>query len=185
MGFPGGSDGKASACNVGGPGSIPGSGRSPGEGNGNPLQHSCLENPMNRGAWQAIVYGVAKSQTRLSDFTSLHFIYHNRHMLKVHGLHSLESSNSEPSFSKFWCCSNQLGARVPSSPLPIRNGQSGKQVFPSNSISKASACSIGDWVQSLGREDLLEKGMAIHSSILVHPPKKKGLKEILVIGSMV
>ena len=51
LGFPGGSDGKASACNLGDPGSIPGSGRSPGEGNGNPLQHSCLENPMDRGAW--------------------------------------------------------------------------------------------------------------------------------------
>ena len=50
-GFPGGSDGKASACNAGDPGSIPGSGRSPGEGNGDPLQHSCLENPMDRGAW--------------------------------------------------------------------------------------------------------------------------------------
>ena len=48
--FPGGSDGKASACNVGDPGLIPGSGRSPGEGNGNPLQHSCLENPMGGGA---------------------------------------------------------------------------------------------------------------------------------------
>ena len=48
--FPGGSDGKASACNAGDPGSIPGSGRSPGEGNGNPLQHSCLENPMDGGA---------------------------------------------------------------------------------------------------------------------------------------
>ena len=51
LGFPGGSDGKASACNVGDPGSIPGSGRSPGEGNGNPLQYSCLENSMDRGAW--------------------------------------------------------------------------------------------------------------------------------------
>ena len=49
--FPGGSEGKASACNVGDLGSIPGSGRSPGEGNGNPLQYSCLENPMDRGAW--------------------------------------------------------------------------------------------------------------------------------------
>ena len=48
--FPGGSDGKASACNEGDPGLIPGSGRSPGEGNGNPLQHSCLENPMDGGA---------------------------------------------------------------------------------------------------------------------------------------
>ena len=49
--FPGGSDGKASAYNAGDPDSIPGSGRSPGEGNGNPLQYSCLENPMDRGAW--------------------------------------------------------------------------------------------------------------------------------------
>ena len=58
-----------SACNVGDPGSIPGLGRSPGEGNGNPLQYSCLENPMDGGAWWATVPGVAKSQTRLSDFT--------------------------------------------------------------------------------------------------------------------
>ena len=50
LGFPGGSDGKASACNVGDPGSIPGLGRSPGEGNGNPLQYSCLENSMDGGA---------------------------------------------------------------------------------------------------------------------------------------
>ena len=50
-GFPGGSDGKASACNVGDPGSIPVSGRSPGEGNGNPLHYSCLENSMDGGAW--------------------------------------------------------------------------------------------------------------------------------------
>ena len=64
-----GSDGKASVCNAGDPGSIPGLGRSPGEGNGSPLQYSYLENPMDRGAWQAIVHGVAKSQTRLSDFT--------------------------------------------------------------------------------------------------------------------
>ena len=62
--------GKASACNAGDPGLIPGLGRSPGEGNGNPLQYSCLENPMDRGAWQATVHGVAKSRTRLSDFTS-------------------------------------------------------------------------------------------------------------------
>ena len=58
-----------SACNAGDLGSIPGSGRSPGEGNGNPLQYSCLENPMDGGAWWATVHGVAKSQTRLSDFT--------------------------------------------------------------------------------------------------------------------
>ena len=62
-------DDKAPVCNAGDLGWIPGSGRSPGEGNGNPLQHSCLENPMDRGAWQATVHGVAKSRTRLSDFT--------------------------------------------------------------------------------------------------------------------
>ena len=67
QGFPGGSDSKESACNVGDLGSIPGSGRSPGEGNGNPLQYSCLENPMDRGAWQATVHGVIKSWRRLSD----------------------------------------------------------------------------------------------------------------------
>ena len=65
--FPGGSDGKASAYNAGVPGSIPGSGRSPGEGNGNPLQYTCLENPRDRGAWWAAVHGVAKSRTRLSN----------------------------------------------------------------------------------------------------------------------
>ena len=68
-GFPGGSDGKASAYSAGDPGSIPGSRRSPGEGNGNPLQYSCLENPMDGGAWLAAVHGVTKSRTQLSDFT--------------------------------------------------------------------------------------------------------------------
>ena len=63
-----GSDSKESACNAGDPGLIPEWRRSPGEGNGNPLQCFCLENPMDGGAWQATVLGVAKSQTRLSDF---------------------------------------------------------------------------------------------------------------------
>ena len=63
MGFPGGSDGKESACNAGDPGSVPGLGRYPGEGNGNILQYSCLENSMDRGAWRAIVHGVTKSHT--------------------------------------------------------------------------------------------------------------------------
>ena len=61
--FPGGSDGKESACNAGDPGSIPGLERSPGEGNGTPLQYSCLENPMDGGAWQATVHGIIESWT--------------------------------------------------------------------------------------------------------------------------
>ena len=63
MGFPGGLDGKASSGNAGDLGSIPGSERYPGEGNGSPLQYSSLENPMNRKAWWARVHGVAKSRT--------------------------------------------------------------------------------------------------------------------------
>ena len=77
--FTGGSEVKASASNAGDLGSIPGSGRSSGEGNGNPLQYSCLESPLDGGVWQATVHGVAKSRTRLSDFT---FTY-----------------------EKLWCCS--------------------------------------------------------------------------------
>ena len=68
MSFPGSSAGKQSACNAGNPGSIPGLGRSPGEGNGYPLQYSCLENPMDREAWRATQsMGSAKSRTRLRD----------------------------------------------------------------------------------------------------------------------
>ena len=67
LGFPGGSVVKNPPANAGDTGSIPGLGRSPGEGNGNPLQYSSLENPMDRGARRAPVHGVAKSQTRLSN----------------------------------------------------------------------------------------------------------------------
>ena len=62
-GFPSSSDGKASDCNAGDPGSIPGLGRSPGGGLGNLLQYSCLENPMDRGSWWDIVHRIIKSQT--------------------------------------------------------------------------------------------------------------------------
>ena len=70
MGFPVGTSSKQPACQAGDAGSISGSGRPPGEGNGNPLQYFCLENPMDRGAWWASVHGVTKSRTRLCD---LHF----------------------------------------------------------------------------------------------------------------
>ena len=77
LGFHGGLDGKASACNAGHLDSIPGLGRSPGEGNGNPLQYNCLGNSVNRKAWWAIVHGVAKSWIQLSDH---HFQIGNQSM---------------------------------------------------------------------------------------------------------
>ena len=84
----GGSEVKASACNVGDLGSFPRSGRSPGEGNGNPLQYSCLENPMDRRAWWATVHGFPKSRTRLSDFTFTFFqgacVFHVMAAVTVH-----------------------------------------------------------------------------------------------------
>ena len=97
--FPGGSDGKASACNAGDLGSIPGSGRSSGEGNGNPLQYSCLENPMDRGAWQATLHGVEKSRTQLSNFTSLSSLYAK---CQTKGLHELSCSILKP-LAKYGC----------------------------------------------------------------------------------
>ena len=83
QGFSGGSDGKGSAYNAGDLALIPGSGRSPGEGNGNPLQYSCLENSMDRGAWQTTVLGVAKSWTWLSNshFHFYHPIQPREHLL--------------------------------------------------------------------------------------------------------
>ena len=70
MGLPSGSDVKEPACNAGDLGSIPGLERSPGGGHGNTLQYSCLENPMDRGAWRATVHGVRKSQARLKQLTT-------------------------------------------------------------------------------------------------------------------
>ena len=74
QGFPGDSDGKESVCNAGDLGLILGSGRSPGEGNDNLIQYSCLENPMSGGAWWATVHGVTKSLRQLSDYY-FHFHY--------------------------------------------------------------------------------------------------------------
>ena len=103
-GFPSSSGGKASACNAGDPGLIPGSGRSPGEGNGNPLQYSCLENPIDRGAWRAIVHGVAKSWTLLSNtHTHTHTRTHTHTYTHTH-VHThthTETKNGQLSFQTF------------------------------------------------------------------------------------
>ena len=78
-GFPGGSDGKESACGAGDLGSIPGLERSPGEGNCYPLKYSCLENSMDRGACWAIIHGVVKSWTRMSNFHPFTYCYVHTH----------------------------------------------------------------------------------------------------------
>ena len=80
---PGDSDSKESACRAGDLGSTPRSGRSPGEGNGYPVQYSCLENSLDRGAWQAMVHGVANSQTRLKRLSTAHSTQHTFFKLTV------------------------------------------------------------------------------------------------------
>ena len=84
-GFFGSTDGKESACNAGDPGSIPGSGRCPGDGNGNTLQYSCLENSVDRGAWWATVHGVTESD--MTEQLSFHFI--SCLLMRVNFLHSI------------------------------------------------------------------------------------------------
>ena len=102
--FTGVSNSKESACNAGVSGLIPGSGRPPGEGNGNPLQYSCLENPMDRGAWQATVHGVTNSWTELSDY---HFHFH---FLQHHPqLKTLAFPNSLVAGSWILCCLQPRG----------------------------------------------------------------------------
>ena len=92
-GFPGSSNGKESACSAGDPCLIPGSGRSPREGHGNPLQYSCLENHMDRGAWRATPHGVAKSLTWLSDLHTHSQDIHREHCCFVGEMH-FEHSNT-------------------------------------------------------------------------------------------
>ena len=107
-------DGKASAYNAGDQGSIPGSGISPGEGNGNPLQHPCLENPMDGGSWQATVHGVAKSQTRLSNFTSLHKI-----MAMVQGFSTRAILHPLAAQERKWKCESLSHVRLFATPWTV------------------------------------------------------------------
>ena len=93
-GFPGGSDSKEFACNVGDLGLVPGLGRYPGEGNGYPLKYSGLENSMDSRAWQATVHGFAKSRTRLSSF-HFHFIFEPKMHVRILSCVAWPSSSLE------------------------------------------------------------------------------------------
>ena len=114
LGFPGGSDSKESSCNAGDPDSIPGSGRSPEEGNGYPLQYPCLENSVDRGAWRATVHGVTKSWIRLNSY-------------RVIGICSKQISLCRSKFEMIWVrhLSFYLNAIVPlmstvtPTPMPV------------------------------------------------------------------
>jgi len=121
-GFPGGSVGKVSACNEGEPCLIPGLGRSSGEGNGNPLQYSCLKNSMDRGAWWATVHGVTKSWTQLSNW-HFHCIARNEQSLdklKMYTRFILPKPVS-PTFLKyygtFWILGLYLYSKLSPAPL--------------------------------------------------------------------
>ena len=106
LGFPGGSEVKVSACNGGDLGSIPGLGRSPGEENGNPLQYSCLQNPVDGRAWWAIVHGVAKSQTGLIDLTFTFTLIDIKHFRNGYTLHRLGEKKTKYQWS--WWILNLL-----------------------------------------------------------------------------
>ena len=108
----GGSDGKASACNAGDLGSIPGLERSPGEGNGSPLQYSCLESPMDGRAWQATVHGVTKSQHSFSKYGFCEFIRNRACNSIIDFIHTLQvkavkkttwKSNVSPKIKQYFC----------------------------------------------------------------------------------
>ena len=99
VGFPGGSDGKESACNAGESGSVPGSGRSPGEGNGNPPQYSCLENPVDGGAWQATVHGVTKTNIPHCVYywwAEFHFLLLQERKLPLHPNLGSQNAGMQP-----------------------------------------------------------------------------------------
>ena len=132
-------------ANAGDLGSNPGSGRSPGEGNGNPLQYSCLENPMDRGAWWAAVHGVSKSRIRLSDFTFIFTFFQNHTILEA----NIGNEHFAIHLSYVYNLSLQ------------------DKGFPGGPVGKGSACNAvvaAGSIPGLGRS--LEEGMAIHSNII-------------------
>ena len=131
--FPGGSDRKVSASNVGDSGSIPGSGRSPGAGNGNRLQYSCLENSMDGGARWAAVHGITKCRTRLSSFT-----FHSTFIAVVQGRICQQGQG-------FQACAPRSGRRWSLLPLHLLSPDqqpSESALWGSGEVPGAGACSL-------------------------------------------
>ena len=112
-GFPGGSDGRESACNAGDQGLIPGSGRPPGEGNSNPLKYSCLKNSMDRGAWRATVHGVTKSQTWLSDLITLPLFASLSKEKEIMGIVGPLMDQNLVVWSRWWVSERSKEANIP------------------------------------------------------------------------
>ena len=135
--IPGDSDGKESACNAGDSGSIPGLGRSTGGGHSYPLQYSCLENPMDRGAWWATVHGITKSWTRLSDF-EVHIVL----PVRVHGdINSMWLLIKLAHFSVSPLVLRLLCRKVMTAPLPAAH--------PTSLAHRSPPCS-SSWLSSWG-----------------------------------
>ena len=112
-GFPGGSDGRESACNAGDQGLIPGSGRPPGEGNSNPLKYSCLKNSMDRGAWRATVHGVTKSQIWLSDLITLPLFASLSKEKEIMGIVGPLMDQNLVVWSRWWVSERSKEANIP------------------------------------------------------------------------
>ena len=168
--FPGGSNGKGSARNVGDLSSIAGSGRSSGKGNGNPFQYSSLENSMNRGAWWAIQ---SMGQQRVR-----HNFHFTLHVGKWDGSLGTLSPLSQTGASPIWEAptlkSSIFFSGMPFVPqtviivlkLGINPTPSQIQGFLGGADGKGFGCNKETWVRSLGQEDPMEEEMAAHSSIL-------------------
>ena len=134
------------------------------EGNGTPLQHSCLENPMDGGAWWAAVHGVAKSQTWLSDFP---FTFHFPASEKVMATHSSVLAwripgTGEPGAAVYGVARSRTRLKR----LSSSSSSSSDAISPASSVVKNPPANAGDGVWSLGQEYPLEKEMANHSNIL-------------------
>ena len=141
IGFPGGSDGKESACSAGDPGSIPRLERSPGEGNGNPLQYSCLQNSMDRGAWWSTVHGVAKCRTQVSNFYSMTYQTLGKHVTWLHHLITIVTATLSGRFCYFpHFINEEVEALKPNLPVSGKARVSTKLIYVRCLV---SACYIG------------------------------------------